>query len=64
MLDRDPTRRYGCAGKHTPSGGDGEGYMEFQKHAWFQSIDWDALEKKILEPPFVPDVRRDAYLVV
>ncbi len=29
---------------------------DIQQHPWFANIDWDALEEKSLEPPFVPDV--------
>jgi hypothetical protein len=50
MLERDTTRRLGCK----PNG---EGFEELKKQAWFKNFDWDRLEDKELEPPFVPDVR-------
>lgn len=49
LLERDTTRRLGCK----PNG---EGFEELKKQAWFKNFDWDRLEDKELEPPFVPDV--------
>ena len=49
LLERDNTRRLGCK----PNG---EGFEELKKQAWFKNFDWDRLEDKELEPPFVPDV--------
>ncbi|KAK7679470.1 hypothetical protein QCA50_017524 [Cerrena zonata] len=50
FLERDTTKRLGCK----PS----EGFEEIQRHPWFQSIDWDALDRKELPPPFVPDSKK------
>ncbi|CAE6413533.1 unnamed protein product [Rhizoctonia solani] len=51
LLERDTTRRLGCK----PNG---EGFEELKKQAWFKNFDWDRLEDKELEPPFVPDSKR------
>lgn len=32
-------------------------YHDIRKHPWFSPIDWDSLENKEVQPPFVPDVR-------
>ena len=50
FLERDITKRLGCKP-------DAEGLEEIRDHPWFSSIDWDKLENKQLQPPFVPDVR-------
>lgn len=31
------------------------GWEEISKHAWFDGVDWSAMWKKQVEPPFVPD---------
>jgi len=51
FLERDVTKRLGCKP-------DGEGIQDIQAHPWFSSLDWDKLENKQLQPPFIPDVRR------
>jgi len=33
----------------------GRGFEDVRRHPWFKSIDWDALEAKEAQPPFVPD---------
>lgn len=32
--------------------------IDIRQHPWFTSMDWEALEAKESQPPFVPDVRR------
>ncbi|XP_054639417.1 protein kinase C, delta a isoform X2 [Dunckerocampus dactyliophorus] len=44
LFERDPTRRLGIMGN-------------IRLHAFFKSIDWQALESKEVEPPFKPKVR-------
>ena len=51
LLDRSPSHRLGCR----PNG---QGIIDIHQHPWFASIDWDVLEAKESQPPFVPDVRR------
>ncbi|KAF9556669.1 kinase-like protein [Agrocybe pediades] len=51
LLERDPSKRFGCK----PNG---EGFSELRRHAWFKSIDWDTLESKEQQPPFVPDGKK------
>jgi serine/threonine kinase 32 len=48
-MDRDPHTRLGCR----PSS---QGLEAIRRHPWFASFDWDALERKDCQPPFVPDV--------
>jgi serum/glucocorticoid-regulated kinase 2 len=49
LLIKDPKARLGT-----------NGVEEVKKHPWFESIDWDALEKKELKAPFVPNLRNEA----
>ena len=51
FLDRNPKTRLGCRGK-------GRDIPDVREHPWFASIDWDVLEQKDAQPPFVPDVGR------
>jgi len=51
LLDRDSTRRLGCR----PNG---EGIEDVKRHPWFKSINWDKLESKELDSPFVPDPKK------
>ncbi|KAH8980894.1 kinase-like domain-containing protein [Lactarius akahatsu] len=51
LLERDPIRRLGCR--------TGTSSMdEFHSHSWFTSINWEKLEAKQLDPPFVPSQDR------
>ena len=34
-----------------------EAYEEIQNHPWFKDIDWDALYRKEIEPPYKPSVK-------
>jgi len=36
----------------------GLGFEDVRNHPWFSSIDWDALETKECQPPFVPDMKQ------
>ncbi|KAE9316601.1 hypothetical protein PF001_g7261 [Phytophthora fragariae] len=47
LLNRDPARRLGGG----PNGG-----RDIMAHPFFESIDWDKLMRREVEPPFVPDV--------
>lgn len=49
FLDRDPTTRLGCRSN-------GQGIVDIHQHPWFSSIDWDSLQAKESQPPFVPDM--------
>ncbi|KZT07727.1 kinase-like protein [Laetiporus sulphureus 93-53] len=51
LLDRNPKTRLGCRGK-------GRGIPDVHDHPWFASIDWDCLEQKNIQPPFVPDINK------
>ena len=48
LLERNPTKRLGSTV---------EDANEIKKHPWFKKIDWEALKKKELEPPFKPQVK-------
>lgn len=50
FLERDPTRRLACKSS--------EEFENLQKHPWFESIDWSALNSKSLPPPFTPDSKK------
>ncbi|KIJ55102.1 hypothetical protein M422DRAFT_57733 [Sphaerobolus stellatus SS14] len=51
FLDRDSSRRLGCR----PNG---EGLEDIKRHPWFQTTDWDRLDTKELESPFIPDPKK------
>ncbi|KAJ3122467.1 hypothetical protein HK098_002805 [Nowakowskiella sp. JEL0407] len=45
FLTRDCKQRLGC----TPGG-----FEDLQKHPWFNGVNWEATERKLQQPPFVP----------
>lgn len=49
FLERDPSKRLG-------------GIEEIQKHPWFRGIDWEAMYRKEVVPPFEPDVSHHAAI--
>ncbi|TMW68666.1 hypothetical protein Poli38472_006134 [Pythium oligandrum] len=49
LLERDPTYRIGCR--------PGAGVEDIKRHPFFAEIDWDALERRGVKPPFKPRVR-------
>lgn len=49
LLERDPTKRLGY-----------NGFEEIQNHPWFKEIDWDALYRKEITPPFNPNVKSES----
>jgi len=51
FIDRDPTTRLGCR----PNG---QGIDDIRCHPWFTGFDWDGLETKESQPPFVPDMKQ------
>ncbi|KAI9286196.1 hypothetical protein BC943DRAFT_359373 [Umbelopsis sp. AD052] len=48
LLTRDPSQRIGVDG----------GFEKIRSHGWFKGIDWHAMERKELKPPFTPDSKR------
>lgn len=44
-MERNPKKRLGCGAK------DAE---EIKKQPFFKDVEWDKLDKKLLEPPFRP----------
>jgi len=51
LLERDPRKRLG--GRTGFSN-----IEEIRSHRWFSHLDWEKLETKQLDPPFVPNVSR------
>lgn len=49
LLERDPTYRIGCR--------PGVGVEDIKRHPFFQEIDWVALDRREVKPPFKPRVR-------
>ena len=49
FLERDPKKRLG--GRSGVSNTE-----EIRCHRWFAQLDWEKLEAKQLDPPFVPNV--------
>jgi hypothetical protein len=63
LLVRDPSRRLGASSTSTskqPYGGSSSssnsssGFARFQQHPFFEGLDWLALTRRELPPPFVP----------
>lgn len=48
LLCKDPEKRIGCG----PAGA-----AEIKQHPFFRDVDWEELEHKQVEPPFVPNVQ-------
>jgi len=51
LLERDPIKRLGCRNARSS-------LDELKSHSWFSSINWEKLEAKQLDPPFVPSQDR------
>ena len=34
-------------------------YQSIKQHPWFEAIDWDAISKKEVRPPYVPQLDND-----
>ncbi|CAB4436189.1 unnamed protein product [Rhizophagus irregularis] len=49
FCERDITKRLGCG----PNG-----IEDIKRHPWFVGIEWDKLNTKLADPPFVPDSKR------
>jgi p90 ribosomal S6 kinase len=50
LFKRNPANRLGAGP---------DGFRNIQKHPFFESIDWDKLYKKQIEPPFIPPIHSD-----
>jgi serine/threonine protein kinase len=53
LLNRNPSHRLGS----------NSGAEELKRHPWFAAIDWDALSKLLIAPPFIPRIKHttDAF---
>jgi protein-serine/threonine kinase len=49
LLNRNPKHRLGAT----------DDAEELKRHAFFADIDWDALSKKLITPPFKPQLKSD-----
>ena len=47
LLDKDPSTRLGT-----------NGYEEIMNHKWFEDIDFDAIMKKEIDAPYIPNLKR------
>ena len=52
LLTKDPVKRIGSGTKRT---------SEIMAHSWLRSIDWNALERKEVEAPWVPELKTDDH---
>lgn len=50
FMDRSQKHRLGCRG--------GGNMDDIRRHPWFHDVDWETLEEKTLQPPFVPDMKQ------
>ena len=39
-----------------------EGLEELKKHPFFQSIDFDAIQRKEIEAPYIPKIKDNSYI--
>jgi len=51
LLDRNPSTRIGCRPNR-------QGTEDFRRHAWFKNLNWNTIEAKEAQPPFVPDMKQ------
>ncbi|KAI0309630.1 kinase-like protein [Amylostereum chailletii] len=51
FLERDPWKRLAASPKS-------DSMEELQRHPWFSGIDWEALDRKELPSPFIPDSKK------
>ncbi|KZV94712.1 kinase-like protein [Exidia glandulosa HHB12029] len=51
LIEKSPSKRLACKPK-------GAGLAELRAHAWFRGYDWEKLDKKAMQPPFVPDPKK------
>lgn len=49
LLERNVSQRIGCR----PNG---QGFEDIKNNPWLLGVDWDSMESKETQPPFVPDV--------
>lgn len=49
MIEKAPKKRLGCRAE-------GQDLDHVKTHPWFSGVDWDALDRKAAQAPFVPDV--------
>ena len=49
LLERNVSQRLGCRPK-------GQGFQDIKDSPWLLGVDWDSMETKEAQPPFVPDV--------
>ncbi|KAF8480956.1 kinase-like domain-containing protein [Russula ochroleuca] len=54
LLERDPKKRLGCRTGFSS-------IDEIQSHRWFSQFDWEKLQAKQLDPPFVPNPGGDNF---
>ena len=52
LLEKLHTNRLGSTGR---------GFEDVKAHPFFRTVNWNHLEKGILEPPFKPNVRKEKY---
>ena len=53
FLNKNPVERLGC---RVSSSGERSGFTDIMHHVFFKTIDWDALERRQVPPPFKPKV--------
>ncbi|KAN0093051.1 Protein kinase-like domain containing protein [Tylopilus felleus] len=51
LLERNVSQRLGCKPR-------GAGFQEIKDHPWMSGVDWDNLNSKSAQPPFVPDAKK------
>ena len=37
------------------------GCHEVKNHPWFDNFDWDQLQRKLIKPTFVPDIKQQNF---
>jgi serine/threonine protein kinase len=52
MLERDVSARI-CCGESR--------FEEFKNHPYYEHVDWELLEGKLIDPPFIPEANKDNF---
>lgn len=50
LFQKNPDQRIGTK----------EGAKELRQHKWFHNLNWKAVEKKLIKPPFIPVIKADS----
>lgn len=50
LLEQDITKRLGCLSNKAE---------DIKQNAWFQGVDWNIVQQKRIQPPWIPELTSD-----